>query len=178
MSGKKKKTVLRTFRITEEVDDLIQKRAEEKEISVNTLISTILTRYVEWERYTEKFGFITMPRDVIRSFLDTVEDTKVSKVGQEVGGRLPKEFMMFRFKKMNIDTIIALLSLQSKYGRIFEYELETDERSYTITLHHELGRKWSIYLKGLFSEMIKTTLGSLPQIETTKSSVTVKFFIP
>jgi biotin-(acetyl-CoA carboxylase) ligase len=49
-----KKTLLRIIRITQELEDLLQKDAKLKRISVNALISSIMTKYAEWDRYRER----------------------------------------------------------------------------------------------------------------------------
>jgi hypothetical protein len=50
MVKENKKTVLRTIRLSKELDDLLQKDADSKRISVGTLLAIILTRYSQWDR--------------------------------------------------------------------------------------------------------------------------------
>lgn len=50
----KKKTVLRTIRIDKNLDDALDKDAKEHGVSENALISSILAKYIEWDRYAEK----------------------------------------------------------------------------------------------------------------------------
>ena len=47
----KKKTILRTIRIDKDLDDALDKDANEHGVSENALISSILAKYVEWDRY-------------------------------------------------------------------------------------------------------------------------------
>lgn len=53
---KSKKTVLKTIRIDKELDDALYKDAQENDINENALISSILVKYIEWDRYAKKFG--------------------------------------------------------------------------------------------------------------------------
>ena len=46
----KKKTVLRTIRIDKDLDDSLDKDAEEHGVSENVLISSILAKYMEWHQ--------------------------------------------------------------------------------------------------------------------------------
>ena len=50
----KKKTILRTIRIDKNLDDALDKDAEEHGVSENALIYSILAKYIEWARYAEK----------------------------------------------------------------------------------------------------------------------------
>ena len=51
-----KRTVLKTIRITQELDNLLQKDAKAKGINVNSYINSIFTKHSEWDRFVEKFG--------------------------------------------------------------------------------------------------------------------------
>jgi hypothetical protein len=63
-----KKTLLRTIRITHELEDILQRDAKFKRISVNALISSIMTKYAEWDRYRERFDAIVLnPRGLCYS---------------------------------------------------------------------------------------------------------------
>ena len=59
---RQKATTTRTVRLSEYLDDLLEKDSEDKRISINSLVTSIITRYAEWDRYTEKIGFISLPR--------------------------------------------------------------------------------------------------------------------
>jgi hypothetical protein len=65
MVRENKKTVLRTIRLSKGLDELLQKDANSKRITVGALISTILTKYSQWDRYTEKFDMITLRQKTI-----------------------------------------------------------------------------------------------------------------
>jgi hypothetical protein len=48
-----RKTVLKTMRIPNYINTLLEKDADSKGVSVNTLISMIMTKYAEWDRYID-----------------------------------------------------------------------------------------------------------------------------
>ena len=169
-----KKTVLRTIRINHEIDQLLRKDAHEKRLTSNALVSMILTKYVEWDRYIDKFGFVTITRDAFKSFIDSIEDEKLVEIGEDLGSRNPKEMTQFWFKKLNISTFLRYLSLYSEYGRITQYELATDP-NYTLILHHELGEKYSRFLSYFFDQAIRTIIGITPDVKLGKNSVTITF---
>jgi hypothetical protein len=52
MVRENKKTVLRTIRLSKGLDELLQKDANSKRITVGALISTILTKYSQCDSYT------------------------------------------------------------------------------------------------------------------------------
>src|SRR5947199_8997591 len=86
--GKKSKTVIRSVRITKELDNLLEKDAKAKRVSVNSLISMIMTKYVEMDRYNERFGTITLRREGFRSILEAIEDDRITTLAKEIGSQI------------------------------------------------------------------------------------------
>jgi hypothetical protein len=66
---------------------------------------------------------------------------------REIGAKIPKEFLMFWFKRTDLESYLRYLELLCDYGGFARYELEVDSRSYVITLLHNMGEKWSLFLK-------------------------------
>ncbi|MDQ3968049.1 MAG: hypothetical protein M3275_06605 [Thermoproteota archaeon] len=172
------KTTTRTIRLPSKIDGILQKDAKEKRTTVNSLISTALTKYAEWDRYSESVGFINLPRNAFKLIIDSLDDEKIKRIAEETGARIAKELMMFIFKKITLDTFLSMNSLWFRYSGVGIYEIETNEREYTIVMHHELGRKWSTYLAHFASQALKGTLGVVPKFNITEHSVVIEFFIP
>jgi hypothetical protein len=172
------KTTTRTIRLPSKIDSILQKDAKEKRTTVNSLISAALTKYAEWDRYAESFGFICLPRNGFKLIIDSLDDEKIKKIAEETGARIAKELTMFIFKKVTLDTFLSMNSLWFRYSGAGTYEIETNERDYTIVIHHELGRKWSTYVAHFASQALKSTLGVVPKINITEYSVVLEFFIP
>ena len=171
-------TTTRTIRLPSNIDAILQKDAKEKRTTVNSLISTALTKYAEWDRYAESFEFICLPRNGFKLIIDSLDDETIKQIAEELGSRSPKELMMFIFKKMTLDAFMSLGSLFSRYAGFRTYELETNERNYTLVIHHDLGRKWSIFLAHLGSQELKSILGIVPKFHITEYSVVFEFFVP
>ena len=53
---KRKKTSTVSFRIDKEYDQILRREAEEKRITLNTLVNQIFGEYVEWHKYVKQFG--------------------------------------------------------------------------------------------------------------------------
>jgi hypothetical protein len=159
MLKENKKTVLRTIRLSKGLDELLQKDANSKRISVGALISTILTKYSQWDRYTEKFDMITFRHETLRAILDATEDEALIKKGREIGAKVPREFLMFWFKKMDLDSYLRYLELLCNYGGFARYELEADGQVYVITLLHNMGEKWSLFIRGGSIKRVASAVG-------------------
>nr|MDO8133294.1 hypothetical protein [Candidatus Njordarchaeum guaymaensis] len=94
MISERRKT-LRTIRLTRELDNILQQEAQARRISVNTLINATLTKYAEWDRHIEKFGFISIAGETFKAFLSEVDDQEVEKIGGELGNNMPRAITFF-----------------------------------------------------------------------------------
>ena len=73
----RKKTILRTIRIDKDLDDTLDNAAKENGVSENALISSILAKYIEWDRYAEKFGRVSLPSEALKAIIEATESDKL-----------------------------------------------------------------------------------------------------
>jgi len=175
MSSNRRKSVVRSIRITRKLDDIIVGDAAAKGVTVNALISMILSKYAEWDRYAERFGFVTITRDGFRRFIEAIEDEKLVEVAEELGARNPKEMALFWFKRLNLEAFFQYLSIYTRYGRIGEYEVESGDGSYIVTLHHDLGRKYSLLLSHFLMQALKTMVGVSAGLSLGENALALRF---
>lgn len=181
--------MLKTIRITKELNDILHKDAKDKRLSVNALISMVMRKYAEMDRYNEKFGTITLRRESLKTIFNYVTEDEIKTIAQEMGSRIPKEFMLLWFKEVNLEAYLEYLSLICRYNGFAEYEMELEKAAgddddedekiggYSITLVHDMGEKWSRFLMELIETGMRKTLGLRPNFDTTKNSVIVKFHV-
>lgn len=173
-----KKTVLRSIRISQEHAELLEHDAHKNGLSFNALISTMIARYVEWDRYADRFGVIVMTHEGHKNMLDLMDDEKIVTLATQSGTRIPMEMTLFWFKKLNLQTFFSFIALHSKYSRAYDYELESEGRNYTITFHHEFGPKYTTFLRHYFDQAIRNIVGVAPKIELRQTSLIMSFQEP
>ena len=176
----KKKTVLRTIRIDRDLDEALDKDAEEHGVSENALISSILAKYIEWDRYAEKFGRVSLPSEALKAIIEATEQDKLRMAVDEFVTSVPKDYIMFHYRKLDVEACLLHLSFLSRYAGMFKYEVQIEqERNYTVTIHHKFGEKWSYWLKESISiGLFKNVLGILPKTHLSKNSVIFTFIFP
>ena len=175
LSDTQKKTVLRTVRISKELDAILEKDAKFQRISVNALISSIMAKYAEWDRYTEKFGHISIPTTLFRAFLDLTDENALATLAERFGVELTKQITSFWFKKINLQTLLQFTSIACQYAKVGEVEIQNEERDYIITIYHEYGKKWSTFLEHYIDKAMRTHAKVIPQFESTDNTVTYRF---
>lgn len=175
MKANNKESILRTVRLTPEIDEILQKDALEKRVSVNSLIISIMRKYAEWDRYTDRFGYISVSKDLFNSILQATDDTKLNREALQLGLRQPKESILFFFHELNLDTFLEYVKLSCKYGHIAEYEIGKQDSEYIVRIHHDLGYKWSSFLETCIGQTIRNQLKINPTFESIQNSLISRF---
>jgi hypothetical protein len=170
-----KKTVLRTIRISEDYDETLRRDSKARGLSVNALLSTIIAKHVEWDRYSERFGFLSLSRETFRSIIEATDEKRLDLAARELGARIPKEAVLFWRRKLTLDSFLAFLAFVSKYQKIAEYEIETESEESVITARHELGEKWSKWLRAFLDEALRTSFGIQAEFDLSKGFVIARF---
>jgi hypothetical protein len=71
------KSTTRTIRIPQKLDKLLERDAENKRGIINSLISSIITKYAEWDRYSELLQFVSIPPDMFKLLAGSLDDEKI-----------------------------------------------------------------------------------------------------
>jgi hypothetical protein len=164
--------------LSSEHDELLEEEAKRKGISVNSLLTKLITKYAEWDRFAERFGYVSITKQGFRRMFELMTNDELVTHGKEMGSRNAPDVVRFWFGKLNLATFLAFLDLFSKYSGTFHYEFKTVGKSNVITFHHEFGHPYSVVLSYYFDEAIRRIVGSAPKIETGTNSVVVTFEEP
>ncbi len=170
------KSVVRSIRITRELDDLIRQDAKSAGRTVNALISSILTKYAEWDRYADRFGFVTVPRNGFRTLFAAVDGKKLLETGFD--RRIAKswrEMSLLWFKRVNLDSYLRYLSIQMRYGRLADYEMQTGADGDTISLHHDLGANFSLLLSRGIERTLESIANISPRLSVEENVLSIQF---
>ena len=178
MARKPAKTVLRSIRVPAGLEDLLRADAEARGLSVNALISAILTKYKDWDRFTEKFGFVTITRNGFRALIDGLDDDTLERVAREIGRQNPREMILFWFKRLGLPAFLDYLSLVRRYGKWMAIEVSQDDRGVTIQIQHEYGPRYSLFQGCFMEEAIREVVGVATKAEIGRSSVRLRFTPP
>jgi hypothetical protein len=178
MSGSAGRSVIRSFRISLETDKELRKEAALRGISLNALVSQIFKKFIEWDRYTERYGFVTITRDGFQAIHEAVDEDTLMGVAKDIGERNPGEATSFWFKKVDLNTLLSWLTLHCKYGRIAECEIQRKDAEYTIALYHAMDEKYSRFLANMYAQAPRKFGQVEPRFVTTKNSVTFTFETP
>jgi len=180
MNAKKRKTILRTIRLSEDIDNLLERDAQEQSISTNALISKIMTRYAEWDRIIEKTSGVTVSSLLIKALLNEISDQELEEIAKDSGVKAVKDLAMISLGKEDLDTVLETVALIGKYSTGVRASVPASVESkvdgrYVLTLHHDWGPKGGVLFRSLLENIVRNDLGRPPKISVTDDVVTVSF---
>jgi hypothetical protein len=177
-TGRQRKTTLRTFRFSEELAQALDAEAQEQGMTLNALVSSILTKHEEWDAKAAKFGFIPSYKPVVTALLQASSDASLDRIGRTVVAPMWKEMASFWFQNSSEEGILNLLATRSRLLPFVQSEVKRDSHRLTIVTHHELGPRWSVVMRGAFDELVRTSFRAQPTINGGDTIVTVEFSVP
>ena len=175
-NDKRKKTLTRTFRITKEWDDVLQKEAEEQGVSVNVLVNKILRRYALFERWADKYEVLhIMPRTLER-ILDLASEEGLAQAGRAEGSVRPLDSLTMMGRRTSHESLVSLVTEfygGSDFARWFQCDYYPELNSEVFHLRHRLGNKWSIFIENYMTAMFENLLKTKVESKTADQAVTL-----
>jgi hypothetical protein len=83
MPTKSKKTIIRSFRISEESFNVLVEEGALLNVSVNTLVDQIIGVHTSYERFMKKFGMMRMARSTFRRLLEISPEDRVAQAARQ-----------------------------------------------------------------------------------------------
>lgn len=168
----RKRTTIRSFRVDESALEIVEKDAQLRKISVNTLVNQLLLSYANFDRYFSQDPMIKISSNAFGFLLEGVSDQYASESGKRIGENLVKFHILSKRGVLNLDSVLDHFRMISEYSNLYSYkEVEANGKT-TLTLHHRYGRNGSLY----FSQYLISIFGMInvrPKVTTTEQSVTI-----
>lgn len=128
------KSVNFSCRLSKNTFSIIEKEAESKNISLNSLINNVLTRYVALDRHAQDIELISLTKRAVRKIFSEMDEKTVKEIAKEVGGVVHRELVFLKFDKMTFNNLMEVLVINaSRYGSV-KYTSEDD--THKICIHH------------------------------------------
>lgn len=151
-----------TLRLDKDILDKLKKEAKEKQVSLNVLVGQIALQHLDWHAYASKAGFIAITRGTVRKMLEKITEKDIVEIAEYVAKKESKEFIIMLKNDYSVTSALQVLDTWLKIvGYSYRHEVRGSEHSYII--QHEMGKKWSLYLRELF-RLISEDFG-LPRVD-------------
>ena len=162
-----------TFRLDKEMLSQLRSEAQDKEISTNTLANQIFRAHINWTSNAGKAGFVSFPRSLLAKLIEGYTDEQVTEFAKLIA---QKEIPDIVLLQRNEYTIKAFLDVIESWARScgFATRQSVNGNVHTYVIQHDMGMKWSIYLRGIFDSIIAEIGTRKPEIRITNYTVVLK----
>jgi hypothetical protein len=177
MDGKKGSTSVRSIRMPDELIAALEKESEAQHLSVNTIANTVIFRYLDWEKYAERFGFMTVTRETFVALISRLEEEELSDLAKSVSVSILKEFALYSWEIKGLKSFLDFIQKFARYARIGEWEVRNEGPFYKASLLHRMGPKVSVYLCELYSGLLRQITGFEAEGEVLENGFILKFTV-
>jgi hypothetical protein len=167
----RKKTITMTFRIESDVIERLKMKAQQDEITLNTLVNRILRRYIEWGIFVEdRLGIISLARPVAQELFNELDKDQIVRLAIEVGKGAIIDLTLFMKGDLNPTLFMEWFLSRMKNSSALVATKSNTNGSKSYVIKHDMGENWSLYhktvLESIFEEMQKPI-----HITATKSAI-------
>ncbi len=171
-NGESKKTSTMTFRIDENVLNILRSESERNQVTLNSLVNQLLKRYVEWDMYEPKVGLIPIAKPIVVELFSKMSKEDISNMAKKIGKDVVHDIALFMKNKMDLDSFLSWFETRMT-SSLTETNHTIQDGYHVYVLKHELGENWSLYhkivIELLFNEIFNKT------VNVTVSNTTIRF---
>ena len=150
--AREKKTVAKSFRINEDALEVLREEARSETLSLNTLVNQLLVNYAQSGKYLKRTNSITLTRQTFGELVNDLSEDSVINAGRNAGKTAPQVLITSKYGEITVGHMIEYIHDLSSYANWFEYTETNAGEHPTITLMHEMGRNWSLFIAHYLAE--------------------------
>jgi hypothetical protein len=138
-----------TFRLDNTILNKLHYEAYQNDISVNTLVSHIIRRHIDWHSNAAKAGFVTIRKGLLSNLINRLQEKEISTIAEYIAKNETKDFVLLLRNEYNIESALDVIETWIKIsGYPYRHEANYSRHSYVI--QHDMGRNWSLYMAELY----------------------------
>jgi len=164
------RTVPKSFRIDESAIRAVEAEAATLSVSPNTLVNQILRQYAEFDRFARRINTVKISGAPFKGILSAANVDQLIEVAKSEGSSIPQAFVTAKQGKVDLGSLINHLRSLATYAQLFEFSETSDPQSRVVTLIHDYGLNWSIFLVHYITSMLEQ-IGVSPKLEMSDRSV-------
>jgi len=151
----KRQSVVKTIRLSNDLNDFLNREAQKTSQTVSSLTSEILTSYRERYRYNDKLKPVTLLPTTLALLIETVDDDELIRLGPLIA----HEVLMYNEHVLGeerspqgLEWCINEMLPESHWFSCFR-----SDEDHMIT--HQLGKKWGVFLSSFLSSLVEMQTG-------------------
>jgi len=170
-----KETVVRTFRLPLKRDHILMAEAEEKGITVNSLLNSILVDHQGWLKVARDSGFVYIHRSLYRAFIEELDEETLKRLGRTVVLSWLEDMAQYLHQSTDPEKILDTIEFRYSHDSLMKANFTRNKGDYTLVFTHDMGPKFSVIAEAVARELVARYFHAEPRITRGESVVTAKF---
>lgn len=162
-----------TFRLRKSVLDSLKKEAESNYETLNSLVTRIFRQHDEWHKIAPKIGQTYFSKSIIQQFLENCDNKTITAIANDYVTKELKGQMWLSGKNFDGRSFLDFMELWIKNSG-FQYEHKDEESICTLSIHHNMGEKFSFFLYEIFKVASSELQLNVEKLDKTDKVVTFK----
>ena len=138
-----------TFRLDNTILNKMHHEAEQKDISVNTLVSHIIRSHIDWHSNAAKAGFVTVRKGLLSNLINRLPEKEISSIAEYIAKTETKDFVLLLRNEYNIESALDVIETWIKISG-YPYRHDVNYTLHSYMIQHDMGKNWSLYLSELY----------------------------
>ncbi len=171
-NSKKSSTI--TFRLEENTINKLRNLSRTEEVSTNTLVNRALRRFIDWDSYVPRSGFVLLTRPVLKKILDNLDEKFIVEIASTIGKEEIQDLLLFMRGKVDFDSFLSWYETMMLNSSVQTSHL-IDDGIHSMVLKHDLGKNWALYQKTILELFFNEVLHKNAEIEYDKNTIRMAF---
>ena len=156
---KRRKSVVHSFRLSEEWFNILCEEAEKQDVNCNALMNKVLKHYCLHHRHTKRFAAINLTSPLFAEIINFNSEENLKEVAKKYGLNGPKDALRTFGVTPTFDHLIDFINKYlGEFGGWFDVTHYTKHDTEILHLRHNVGRKWSFFVAELISTIFEQIL--------------------
>lgn len=160
-----------SIRVDNDIKHKLSVESEMKSVTMNTLISKVLTKHVQWDCFAEDLGFVLLTKSFLKSMLDELDEESVKRIALNTCKGAIRDTIIFIKGELNITNFFEGVDLWFTASHI-PFRHITTELDDKYIIQHELGKKFSIYIVTVLNAILNEMKFKITNQNIDEQSVT------
>jgi len=170
----KTKTVTISFRLPSVLLDELRREAEFENVTMNAFVTRIFSNHIKWERYERKVGLLPMTKVFLEKVINQLTNEQIINLAQKIEKEYFKNILTIMKQRHNTRDFVDVLRTWLTVSWM-QHNIVVRNQSYFFNIQHDLGIKWSLYVKTLVSELSEDILGKKVEININENIISLIF---
>lgn len=169
------KTETITFRLKSSLINELKNEADSENITVNSLVTKIISNHLQWERYERKVGLLPMTKPFLNEVLQKLSEGDVVEIAKTIEKGHFLGIMSFIKDIKNVQDFIMILRSWLTVSWMQHTIDNKSDGNVIFKIQHDLGSKWSVYIKTLISELYLDIFKERLEINLSENNIFIFF---